>query len=116
MTGVLARGDIVLVSFPFTDRSGSKIRPAVIVNLLREDVLLAFISSVVAPSGVEPTDFILTPSHPDFSKTGLKSAATFKLGKLVCLHRSLILRRLGRVGPAIQRDLDIRLARAVGLA
>lgn len=111
----LARGDVVLVSFPFTDLSGRKVRPAIVVQLVGEDVLLAFISSVVT-STPAPTDFVLPMDHPDFQPTGLKAAATFKLTKMICLHRSLILRRLGHVSPAIQRELDVRLARAVGLA
>lgn len=115
MTATLSRGDIVLVPFPFTDLSGGKVRPAFVVNTIGEDVLVAFISSVLPTASPPPTDFVLTPSHPDFSTTGLKAAATFKLAKLVCLHQSLILRRLGHLSPAIQRELDGRLARAVGL-
>ena len=115
MTSGLSRGDVVLVPFPFTDLSGRKLRPALVLNVVGEDVLVAFISSVVPVSTPAPTDFVLEASHPDFPKTGLKSAAIFKLAKLVCLHQSLILRKLGQVSPAIQRELDARLARAVGL-
>ena len=115
MTAGLSRSDVVLVPFPFTDLSGGKVRPALVVNALGEDLLVAFISSVL-PSSTAPTEFVLEPSHPDFAKTGLKSAATFKLAKLVCLHRSLIRRKLGHISPAIQGEVDVRLARAVGLA
>ena len=115
MSPALSRSDLVLVPFPFTDLSGGKVRPALVVNTVGEDILVAFISSAW-PTATAPTEFVLEPSHPDFVKTGLKSAATFKLAKLVCLHHSLIRRRLGRVSPAIQRELDSRLARAVGLA
>ena len=116
MNTSLSRGDVVLVPFPFTDLSSRKVRPALAVNVVGEDVLVAFLSSVVPISPRAPTEFVLEPSHPDFSKTGLKGATTFKLAKLVCLHRSLILRKLGHVSPSIQRELDVRLARAVGLS
>ncbi len=116
MSGGLLRSDIILVPFPFTNLSTQKIRPALVINIITDDVLVAFISSVVPTSPPAPTDFVLMCNHPDFSKTGLKGAATVKLAKLVCLHRSLILRKLGRVSPAIQLELDKRLARAVGLA
>ena len=116
MTVSLTRGDIVLVPFPFTDLTSAKVRPAVIVNVVGEDLLVAFISSVIFSSHPGPTDFVLPETHPDFSKTGLKRAGTFKLAKLLCLHQSLTLRRLGHVSPAIQRELDVKLAKAVGIA
>ena len=37
------------------------------------------------------------------------------MAKLVTLHRSLILRRLGKVGRQIQQDLDRYLEKATGL-
>jgi mRNA interferase MazF len=44
----LARGDVVLRQFPFTDLSGSRIRPAVVVShgQIGDDVVLAAISSL----------------------------------------------------------------------
>ena len=113
---MFARGDIVLVSFPFTDFSGRKVRPAVVLNEVGDDVLIAFISSSVPPTSVADTDFVLPATHPDFPATGLKTASVFKLAKLLCLHQSLILRKLGRVSAVIQREIDVRLMRAVGLS
>ena len=42
------KGKIVLIPFPFTDLSGSKVRPAIILsnNKKGEDCLVAFISSL----------------------------------------------------------------------
>ena len=112
----LTRGDVVLVPFPFTDLTGRKVRPAIIVSPDPQgvDVVVVCISSVLAPAG--PTDVALPASHPDFTRTGLKAPSVFKCGKLLTLHRSLVLRRLGHVSPAIQRELDARLRTAVGIA
>ena len=115
MKSELTRGDIVLVPFPFTDLSSGKVRPALVINAFGEDILVAFISSVISPASPGSTDFVLASSHPEFPKTGLKFGSTFKLAKLLCLHRSRILRRLGKVGPALQPEIDLRLSRAVGL-
>jgi mRNA interferase MazF len=113
---ILHRGDVVLVPFPFTDLTGRKVRPAVIVSPdpVGEDIILAFITSVV-PSSLLSTDLLLRESHLEFLLTGLRTASVFRMAKLVTLHRSLILRRLGEVGPQIRQDLDQRLEKAIGL-
>ena len=114
---LLKRGDVVLVPFPFTDLTSQKLRPAVIVSVdpQRIDVVIAFVSSVVSPEGLSATDYVLRQDDADFLKTGLKKTSTFRMRKLLTIERSRIIRRLGRVSPAIQKELDIRLRRAVGL-
>jgi len=114
---LLRRGDVVLVPFPFTNLAGKKVRPAGVVSPdpQGDDVLVAFISSVI-PTRLGPADWLVAAEHPEFQATGLKQASILKAGKLVTLHRSLILRRLGRLGPKTQAELDRRLLRTVGLA
>ncbi len=113
---VLHRGDVVLVPFPFTNLSGQKMRPALIISPdpNDRDILVAFISSVVPPAS-EPTEHVLNVTHPAFAQTGLKYASVFKMGKLATLHRSLILRRVGHTTPELQKLLDVALKQAVGL-
>jgi mRNA interferase MazF len=112
----LHRGDIVLVPFPFTDLSGQKARPALIISPdpVGSDVLLAFISSVI-PATPETTDYVLDTTHPTFPQTGLKVVSVFRMSKLATLHRSLILRRLGSAAPDLQKALDVCLKQAIGL-
>jgi len=61
------------------------------------------------------TPYLLQPDHPDFPKTGLKKTSVFRMRKLLTIERNKIVRRLGRVSPAIQKELDIRLRDAFGL-
>ena len=95
----LARGDVVLVRFPFTDLSGQKLRPALIVGEPRnEDIILAFVTS--RPGSQEPrAEHTLEPTDPEFRVTGLKVSSVIRLSKLATLHRSLVHRRLGHIGP-----------------
>ena len=113
----LRRRDIVLVSFPFTDLSSAKVRPAVIITVdpQQDDVVIAFISSVTtAPLGT--FDFALFDQDPDFSLTGLKKASVFKMNKLLTISSILILRRLGHTSPSLQIKLDALLKKALGLS
>ena len=114
---VLRRGDVVLVPFPFTDLTIEKLRPAVITSAdpQETDVVIAFISSIVSLGELSETDYLLQRDNPDFAATGLKKTSTFKMRKLLTIERSKIVRRLGRVSLATQKELDMRLRCAFGL-
>jgi mRNA interferase MazF len=48
----MAKGDIVLITFPFTDMSGSKLRPAVILAEAAIDITVCFITTQLQWQGV----------------------------------------------------------------
>jgi mRNA interferase MazF len=116
MAETYKRASVALVRFPYTDLSDSKVRPAVIVTadtyLARaEDVLCAFISSVL-PDPLLPTDIIISSTHPDFSRTGLKRSSVFRTHKLVLLDRELVYSKLGDLAPTLGLKLSVE---AVGV-
>lgn len=102
------RGDLLLIRFPFTDLSGSKRRPAVILAQYPPDVVVAFISSVI-PAPLEPSDVLL---HPSVS-TGLKNSSVLRLHKIATLEEGLITRRLGRLNQPLLAAIDQALMLAL---
>jgi mRNA interferase MazF len=113
MRTMLVRGDVVLTRFPFTDLTGASLRPALVVSRgeIGQDVVLAAISSVVRDA-IVPTDCIVEPTHPEFAWTGLRVRSVFRLHKLATVERATIVRRLGRIGPQLQAEVD-RILREV---
>ena len=98
----------MLIPFPFTDLRSRKVRPAVVLALSAEqDVIVSFITSHL-PTAPEPTAHALLQTDPEFAATGLKIASLVRLDKIATLERSLVLRRIGRVGP--QTELAISSA------
>lgn len=88
---MFAFGTIVLTRFPFTDLSGDKRRPALLVsrdNQRRSDLVVCFITSVprtgpdMAPIGAG-------------SGTGLKVPSVVRFDKVATLDRTVIAGKLG---------------------
>ena len=68
----LRRGDIIIVTFPFTDLSGQKRRPALIVGRVdSDDLLVAFITSQTT-TALSLSTHMLDRHHPEFGAMGLK--------------------------------------------
>ena len=89
-------GSIVLARFPFTDLSGDKRRPALVVsrgNDRRPDLVVCFITSIPR-NGPDMAPLSATPG------TGLKVPSVVRFDKLATLDRSVITGRLGVAPPA----------------
>ena len=108
------RGDIILVRFPFTDLSGSKRRPGVVLAEFPPDIVVAFISSLI-PNMLELSDVLLQPSSPYFSATGLKKESVIRLRKLATLEQTLVTRRLGKLNQGLIKDVDKALLNGLGI-
>ena len=120
-TGIVERGSVVLIKYLFTDLSGSKVRPAIVLTpdefIERlDDVICLFISSVVSEKHfLLPTDFLLESVHPDFSQTGLKRSSVVRCHKLALLHKTLVTRVLGKMEKSLMGKVNKRLILALGL-
>ncbi|HLG36050.1 MAG TPA: type II toxin-antitoxin system PemK/MazF family toxin [Bacteroidia bacterium] len=97
------KGDIILVPFPFTDLSGNKLRPALILSVNENDVTVAFITTQL--HWREVTDVILQPSL----ETGLKKESIIRLSKLATLDKELILGQLGKLDSTILENVNRNL-------
>ena len=95
-------GEVVLVPFPFSDLSQSKVRPAVcLADGGRGDWILCQITSV--PYG-DPVAIPLDAG--DFSSGGLRVASVARPGKLFAAHAGLFVRSVEILAPvAFERVL-----------
>src|SRR4051812_19439619 len=96
------RGTIVLASLPFTDQSGSKMRPALVVqcdynNRRLDDVILAMITRTIHRAASEPTQLLIDLATPEGAASGLLHTSVVKCEHLVTLHASLLTRNLGHL-------------------
>jgi mRNA interferase MazF len=103
------RGDIVLIPFPFTDLSGLKVRPALVLSQQDKgsDVIVVFISSKHKSSAVVP----IMPTQ----QNGIKIASYIICDKIATLDRKIVLGQLGRLESEVQSKVDKTVAAVLGL-
>lgn len=93
----MVKGDIVLITFPFTDLSGTKLRPAVILSETSFDITVCFITTQL--QWKESTDLLLAPT----SYNGLRKQSLVRVSKMATLDKALAKGLLGKLN---QPELD----------
>jgi mRNA interferase MazF len=81
-------GEIVICQFPFTLGAVSKVRPALVLFDLQQDVLICRVTSA---QGRGPLDVALV----DWQAAGLLRSSVARLDRLVTAEKSVLIRRLG---------------------
>lgn len=105
---MFAFGSIVLARFPFTDLSGDKRRPALVVtrnDRRQTDLVVCFITSVPR-AGLHMAPIAATPG------TGLKVPSVVRFDKLATLDLGVI---TGKLGDAPAEWLDLQRATFFGV-
>lgn len=85
------KGEIVLIPFPFTDLSGIKNRPALVLVENELDVTVSFITTQL--KWEEKFDVKIEPS----SENGIKKSSLIRLSKLTTVDKELVLGQLGKL-------------------
>jgi mRNA interferase MazF len=105
------RGDVVLADLPFSDRSGSKKRPALVVQCDRnnrrlDDVIVAMITSVVQRSASEATQLLIDIATPEGKQSGLLHTSAVKCEHLLTLHNQFVGRVIGHLPPPTMEQIN----------
>jgi mRNA interferase MazF len=102
-----SKGDVVLVRFPFSDLSGSKVRPVVVVSRPHASQDLFVISLT---NSLLAGEFVLR----EWKNSGLNVASAVKRG-LFTIHESLIVKSVGILSKSDAERVDDSLRRWLGI-
>ena len=93
-------GDVVMIVFPYTDLSSSKLRPAVLMTHPDRDgdFIAAAVTSQAGHDGSLPI------SNADMAIGSLKKDSYIRADKLFTFHTSIVRRNIGQVKPDIVRN------------
>jgi mRNA interferase MazF len=96
-----SKNEVILIRYPFSTLSGSKVRPAAVVNAphTSQDVIIVPLTSKV--SSLLTGEFVLL----DWKAAGLNVPSAAKRG-LYTVHQSLIIKSIGKLSGADAGSLE----------
>ncbi len=100
-------GDIILIDFPFTVPTQSKVRPAVVIASTDDkycDLVVCAISSIL-PAKLSGREISLKKSVPAFNKTGLRVDSVIKIDRIATLRQSDVISQIGECTPELWRQI-----------
>jgi mRNA interferase MazF len=95
----MTAGEVVLLDFPYSDLSGSKLRPAVVLATAGSDDFIACqVTSQMRADAIELTSAA-------FSAGGLSRISYARPGKPFTAHRRVIVKRVARITEATRKAI-----------
>jgi mRNA interferase MazF len=116
----MKRGDVIIVDFPFSDATGRKIRPALVVqadelNRRLSDTILALITSSRSRFTGAATQLAIDVSTSDGRRSGLRLSSVIQCENLVTIDKSFIIHAIGHLSDALMQQIDQCLKAALDI-
>ena len=99
----MKKGEVILIPFPFTDLTGKKLRPALVLVSNSNDVTVAFITTQVCWK--EPNDVTIKPT----TQNGLKQESLLRISKLATIDSNLVIGILGEIDKNTRQKVNQNL-------
>ena len=96
-----SKPEVVLVRYPFSDLTSSKVRPAVVVNAAHVSQDLFVVSLTSRTSGLLAGEFVLA----EWEAAGLNVETAVKRG-IYTIKQTLVRQRLGKLADADAEQLE----------
>ncbi len=113
-----SRGDVVLVDYPYTDRTGTKVRPALVVqsdslnSRIADTIVVAITRSTHRASA---TQLFIDLATPDGGKSGLRMNSMVQCENVLTIDQRFIVARIGALTAALMGQVDTCLKTALGI-
>lgn len=116
-TTTFRRGQVVVVHVPFSDRSGVKPRPALVISTETFHRVLADL--IVCPISSQPR-FYRRPGPGDcplrdWRSIGLRYPSTVRISKILAVDKQIVKRALGSLSSPDLAHVETGLRQALGL-
>ncbi len=114
----MKRGDVVVVDFPYSDGSASKIRPALVVqndrdNARLRDTIVALITGNISRVH-EPTQLLVDPQTTEGASSGLHGPSAVLCGHLYTMRQSRTATTIGHLADPLMDQVNKSHREALG--
>lgn len=94
---IIEQRDILLVPFPFTNQSGNKVRPVLVLskndfNQKSEDIIVSGITS-----NITKEDHSVRIENKDFEQGHLFETSSIKVENILKIEKSLVVKKIGKI-------------------
>jgi len=108
---MVQRGDVVLVDYPYSDRTGSKLRPCLVVqndqnNQRLDDTIVVTISRRIDRAQSEATQLVIDINTPAGQQSGLLSTSAVQCENVLTVDRRFVIRRIGHLPPSLMQQIN----------
>jgi mRNA interferase MazF len=115
----MRRGDVVILDHPFSDGSGSKVRPALVVQNDRDNrrltnTIVALITRNVSRAA-EPSQLVIDVSSPEGQPSGLNQKSAVVCTNLFTVSQTKIRHVISTLPPTLMAKVDVCLRVALDL-
>ncbi|CAN1211801.1 mRNA interferase [Tumidithrix helvetica PCC 7403] len=113
------RGDVVLIDYPYTSSSLTKVSPVLVIQSDRDNQRLnnTIVVQITSQTqrALEPTQLLIEIATQAGQESGLRQDSVINCLNLVTLNRDKILRKLGSLPDSSMQEVNICLKSALEL-
>jgi mRNA interferase MazF len=105
--------DLLLVPFPFSDQSGRKIRPVVVIsnnefNLHSEDIIVVGVTSNISKDA-----YTINLTNKDLEEGSLFTNCCIKTENILKIDKELILKKIGKINKERMNELIQKISELI---
>ncbi len=108
-------GEIWLVSFPFSNLTTRKLRPALVLARHRQELIILGIFSKIPPGNLLPTWVLISERDLNFPQTGLLKTSLIRADKIATVDESVFDRKLGNLPSELSGLVCLALKHSLNL-
>ena len=94
---MIEQGDMLLVPFPFSDQSGRKVRPIIVLSNDKFNEYSQDIIAIGITSNISKDKYTLDLDNKDLKEGKLITRCAIKVENILRLDRGLIIKKIGKI-------------------